>query len=381
MSVGLMDADMARYTLVPFNLEIMKLSAYYKKKGEIVILSPDFSPERNTQFIYRQDYAGEYPANLTNIENVEYGGLAFSNNKYAPLPLEVERMKPDTSIYARQKTTWTDTKRSGATTMFNQLSRAEHCRLSLDGATVWSDYYKQFRLLSKARLVMLHDYDLAAIDKSYETVQTILKHARQDGIPTRIGMKYPVRVTSGEELMRWTELAPAANFYSIEYDGVMDMYHFIQFVSTCRSATVFNQLDYYVTASSSSENDFVKNHLREIFRQVIISRSYRVFFTLKYEDNFFFDKRWEDVIKLLNYYHNSYKSESVWKYYAMINTDTLFDFAASTSQQPHAYYKGEVMTRQEIRQVFKFVQNAYPDLFKDFYECNLNTIGEEYDSI
>ena len=43
MSVGMYDMDMATYTLVPFNLELMKLSAYYKKKREVVILSPFYS--------------------------------------------------------------------------------------------------------------------------------------------------------------------------------------------------------------------------------------------------------------------------------------------------------------------------------------------------
>jgi hypothetical protein len=82
MSIGIMDADMAEYTLVPFNLEAMKLSAYYKKKGEIVILSPSFTPDRHTKFIYRKDYDdGEYPINLFAENNVEYGGLAFSNNR------------------------------------------------------------------------------------------------------------------------------------------------------------------------------------------------------------------------------------------------------------------------------------------------------------
>ena len=102
MSVGLMDADMMTYSLVPFNLELMKLSAYYKKKGEIVIFSPTFSPERNTLFIYRKDYDdGDYPSGLTWYKNTEYGGLAFSNNIYQPLPLEIERMRPDTSIYEK----------------------------------------------------------------------------------------------------------------------------------------------------------------------------------------------------------------------------------------------------------------------------------------
>ena len=102
MSVGIMDADMATYTLVPFNLEVMKLSAYYKKKGEIVVLSPSFTPDRNTKFIYRKDYNdGEFPAGLTRAPNVEYGGLAFSNNIYKPLPAEIERVQPDTHIYEK----------------------------------------------------------------------------------------------------------------------------------------------------------------------------------------------------------------------------------------------------------------------------------------
>ena len=101
MSVGIYDADLATYTLVPFNLEAMKLSAYYKKKGEIVVLAPHFTPEKNTKFILRKDYDdGNFPLGLT-LPNVEYGGLAFSNNVYQPLPLEIECMKPDASLYAR----------------------------------------------------------------------------------------------------------------------------------------------------------------------------------------------------------------------------------------------------------------------------------------
>ena len=102
MSVGLMDADMMAYSLVPFNLEIMKLSTYYKKKGEIVIFSHTFSPEKNSKFIYRKDYDdGRYPPSLMRAKNVKYGGLAFSNNIYQPLPIEIERLQPDTSIYEK----------------------------------------------------------------------------------------------------------------------------------------------------------------------------------------------------------------------------------------------------------------------------------------
>ena len=83
MSVGLMDWDFSTYLLVPFNLEIMKLSTYYKKKREIVVLSKDFEPNYYTKFIYRKDYTDQlFPKGLMTTGNVEYGGLAFSNNIY-----------------------------------------------------------------------------------------------------------------------------------------------------------------------------------------------------------------------------------------------------------------------------------------------------------
>lgn len=83
MSIGIMDADISAYTLVPFNLEVMKLAAYYRKNKEIVILAPSFTPGRHQKFFYRKDYNdGNFPVGLLNTKNVEYGGLAFSNNVY-----------------------------------------------------------------------------------------------------------------------------------------------------------------------------------------------------------------------------------------------------------------------------------------------------------
>ena len=44
MSYGLYDADLPYYPIPFYNLELMKLSSYYKRKREIVGLSPNFSP-------------------------------------------------------------------------------------------------------------------------------------------------------------------------------------------------------------------------------------------------------------------------------------------------------------------------------------------------
>ena len=375
MSIGIMDADMSSYTLVPFNLEVMKLSAYYKKKGEIVTLSPSFSPEKNTKFFYRKDYNdGEFPLNLLTSKNVEYGGLAFSNNVYNPLPLEIEKQRPDTEIYAKMEPIIKGTTSGARNKIFQNMMTAEHCRISLDGKTVWKDYPSQFKYLAGARNLMLHDYDLGAIEGGFETVQEILSKARTDGWATKVGMKFPVQVKDGKELLKWSSLNSNSTFYSLRYIGVMDDDTFNEWVSTCRQRAVYSQMEYHVTAQWYDPNDFIENLLPKIFRQVIISRSYRVFFSLKYDEGFFPDPRWENVIRLFNYYHNSYSGEPLSRYFNMIADDTMFDFASKSQTVPKSYY-GEVFNKDQIREIFAFVREFNYPLFKDFYECTAEKLG------
>ena len=377
MSVGIYDADLSTYSLVPFNLEAMKLSAYYKKKGEIVVLSPSFTPEKNTKFIYRKDYNdGMFPTGLTKMDNVEYGGLAFSNNVYTPLPLEIERMKPDTEIYRKAENIILNAagREREKKKIFQNMMTAEHCRLSLDGKTIWKDYPSQFKFLGSARNVMFHDYDLGAVEGAFEEVQKILARARTDGWATKVGMKFPVQVRDGQALLNWTSLNSNSTFYSLRFDGVMDDDTFNEWIGSCRQRAVYSQMEYHITAPWYDPNQFVIELLPKIFRQVIISRSYRIFFSLKYDEDFFPDKRWGDVIRLFNYYHNSYANEPQTRYYTMIADDTMFDFAKNCQEVPRAYY-GDVFNINQIRELFVFVRENNYSLFKDFYECTAEKLG------
>jgi hypothetical protein len=376
MSVGIMDADLATYTLVPFNLEAMKLSSYYKKKGEIVVLSPSFTPERNTKFFYRKDYNdGDFPLNLLTTPNVEYGGLAFSNNKYFPLPLEIERMKPDTSLYESAAAAILGNMSNDRKKIYYNMMEGEHCRISLDGKTVWSEYPRQFRSLSSARNLLFHDYDLAAIDGGFETVKYILSRARNDGWATKVGMKFPVQMYDGQTLLNWSSLNSNSTFFSTRYNGVIDDDAFLEWVGSVRQRAIYTQIDYHVTSPRYEENHFIEHLLPKIFRQVIISRSYYVFFTLTYDEDFFSDKRWCDVIRLFNFYHNSYSGVPQAAYLRKISEDTLFDFASASDKIPRKYYQGKAMSKDEIRSIFRFVREKHYPLFTDFYECNAKKLG------
>lgn len=371
MSIGMYDVDMATYTLVPFNLELMKLSAYYKKKREIVVLSPEFTPDRHEKFFMRKDFDdGNYPFGFQQIPNLEYGGYAFTNGIYVPLEPEIEKMRPDPTIYERMEKTIMATKGRDTKKIFQNMMEAEHCRLSLDGKTIWEDYPRQFKFLQTARNLMFHDYDLGKIEGSFDEVKKLLARARTDGWATRVGMKFPVSVSAGQDLLNWISIKPNSTFYSLRYEGVIDKDCYRDFVGILREKSIYKQLDYYITMSSANQEEFIEKYIQQVFRQVVKARSYRVFFTLKYEEDFFIDKRWEKVIDLFNFYHNSMSCLPQSAYLQKISEDTMFDFARATYNDLPFYYQ-KAMTTNEIREIFYFVRENHPALFEDFYEYNI----------
>lgn len=264
MSVGLYDLDMKTYTQVPINLEIAKLSSYYKGKREIVALSPSFQPSRFSKFIIRKDYEdGIYPRNLLNFDNIEYGGYAFSNGLYVPLPDEIEVQKPDLSIYERYRDEFSTTKEFE--TAFQTMSNAQHLRLSLDGKTIWNDYHKQLWDPDDTTVFFFHDKNLNQIDGAYELITELT--SRNKGLMNGfVGMKFPVVVDNGEDLLKWCSFKPAHSFFCLQYNGVIDDEVLAEFVTKRYGKSFLRQLDYVVTIGFKDQEDFIQNGLLKIYR-------------------------------------------------------------------------------------------------------------------
>ncbi len=379
MSIGIMDSDFSTYTYVPFNLEAMKTSAYYKGRREIVILTNEFTPDRHKQFFYFKDYEdGIYPKNLLTTPNVKYSGLAFSNNQYIPLPHDIEIMRPDTSLYEPKHNLILKGSIYGKEArekIYKNLITAEHIRLSIDNKNIWSEYPKQFKSLTTARNIIFHDYDLNKIEGGYNEVKRILSFARRDGWATRIGMKFPVQINNGQDLINWSNLRTNSTFYSLTYNGVIeDNDAFNDWVGICKEKTVYRQMDYIVTDARYEENYFIKELLPKIFKQVLISRSYNALFSLKYDEDFFTDKHWCSVLRLFNLFMNSYTNFGIAAFVRKVGDDTLFNFASSLKDEPE-FYLNNPMTKDQAREVFYFVRENQPELFKDFYECTSNKLG------
>ena len=137
MSIGLYDGDIKTYPSAAFNLELMKYATYYKKKNQVVTLTPYLQPERYTTFIYRQDYpSSTYPTKI--LKNSIYGGYAFTNGLYVPLDENIERQPPDITIY--EDYNWFSINGFTNAKKLSTMRNSAHCRLSIDNKTLWNNF-------------------------------------------------------------------------------------------------------------------------------------------------------------------------------------------------------------------------------------------------
>lgn len=375
MSISIIDADMNIYLHTVFNLEAMKISSYYKKRREIVLLSSEIYPERHEKLFYRKDYNdGMFPSKILEYKNIESGGYAFTGNTYQPLDLNIEKCSPDTSLYEKFRKPFCAQK--GKDKIFNAMIAAEHCRMSLDGKTIWKDYGSQFRNLKGARTIIFHDYDLNKIEGIIPEIKKILARARTDGWATTIGSKFPIVVNNGQDLIEWCSFKTSSYFFQIEYLGILDMDHFTQWINLCNGKTIYTYFGYNVT-QKVTEQFLIKYGLEMILNQIVMARSRRIFFTLKYDKGFFSDKRWELVLKLFNFYLNSMKNTGCDNYLYKIEYDTLYDFAKNTRDDKNLEkYYNDYLTKTQIRQIFKFVREKNYTLFTKFYETSIHKLEE-----
>lgn len=202
MDIGLLDQDAlsSPSTFLP-NLEIMKLSTYYKKNKNYVsfILDPN-KIERYNKVVLRKDINdGEYLSELFLEDKCEYGGLAFTNGIYVPLEEEIENSIPDISIYSSYfkriligKKKYEDLQR--------KLLKSSFIRLSSNGKTCNLDSSKGF-IGEGARIentIYIYDIGIFNIENASEAISDIVLGKKQ-----KAKIVHPQYCNNFSEIEKW----------------------------------------------------------------------------------------------------------------------------------------------------------------------------------
>ena len=357
MSYGLYDADLPYYPIPFYNLELMKISSYYKHKREIVGLSPNFSPNKYNNFIIRQDFYNPHFQHY-NYMNVSYGGRAFDGETYKPLPLEIEMTRPDISLYSQVKPQHVRKSKIGA---LNVMKRAEHIRLSLDGKTIWKDFEKQFRYDNDCFGVIFHDYDLNKIKGAYELINNNVNSWIKNQGGRRVGMKFPIQVDNKEDMCKWLSLSPMSTYFSLQHNGLIDNSYILELASVKEKSTAISQ------ASMNLLKDCSIDNIQRILRTIINLRTYYIAFPLIYDEALLIDDNWKRVMMLINSY-NEHLLDAVRRetFKQTEPYETLYDYCYKKIKK--LTVRDEFLTKDFIQSVFQFVRKNNYELFKDFYE-------------
>ena len=361
MSIGLYDIDFFKYHQVMFNLEIMKMATYFKGKREITVLSPTYSPEKYTHFYLRKDfYDGTFPSRLNSYDNLHYGGLAFTSGNYVPMLEEIERVIPDTFVYDKYKHLFLEGAKMHKNA-YTSLSSNLHLRLSLDGKNVWNNFEKQIPH-RKTKIIFFHDPDLGSVEGAGEVIKDLLKiYSYSKDKSASLGLKFPLRVNSLKDFQKWNEFQFNETFFNIEINKVLDDEEYVDLVEMTTKAEA-GKITYTIADASSSKNDFIMNVLPRIFKQTIFCCRHHKRILLNISDDFPIEQEWRDVVTLFNLYMSAAQSytESI---------PALYVFCKNMRSR-EGMYRNSVMCKEDARNLFLFVMDRQPELFKLFYECN-----------
>lgn len=359
MSIGLYDEDFFKYHQTVPNLELMKLATYYKRKREIVVLSPSIAPDRYSKFFLRKDYYdGTFPQELKEYNNIQYGGLAFSYNKYYALSQDIEACNADFSIYLPYKSIFENNLKNNAMA-YVTLKNAAHLRLSLDEKTVSPFFIDQIKRMGSRNVLFLHDYDLSNVEGAKAAVSEGLYYLNYENRKTRLATKYPIRCKNLAQFKEWKEiqLSSYGNFRITSILNDEDFFELAKYVEEIRGLHVI----YSPYPSSSAANHFSEDELLRIFKQVIFCCNNHVKILLSVSDNFLLTQESVDLIRLfssyINFYQNYDITDGLYRYCKLLKTETTAGFQ-------------EVVTKEKARKSFLYVAENYPNLFKEFYERN-----------
>lgn len=362
MTYGLYDADLPFYPTPFYNLELMKLSTYYKRKREIVGLSPTFSPNMYSHFIVRQDFELPiiYPLQM---DKVVYGGRVFDGEKYKPLPYDIEICKPDKNLYSSLKKKYKD--KAAVSTM----RRAEHIRLSLDGKTIWKDFEKQFRYDSSTYGIIFYDYNLNEIDGAFDLIKDNINSWIKSSNGRRIGMKFSIKTDNEQDLFKWLQLPSVNQYYALEHTKLIDK-EWIPIFKEIKQVNSWRQIKLNIN-EIIKKDDFTSSGINKLYRYIINLRTNLISFPLIYDENILTDE-WKKVMKLISFYNQHMYSRIIRSDYVDRNkNETMYSYIRGTFRSTAR--KDDFFEIDSIREIFQFVRFNNYNLFKDFYEYR----GEE----
>lgn len=265
MYIGLIDYDALSYPKKFFpNLEIMKLSSYFKKDKNIVklVLNQSDLDKYSKIYLRKNINDNDYPSSLILNERCTYGGLAFTNNEYLPMGMEIESCVPDLQIYDKYYSNFNVSKL--VKEKKDMLAKSCFVRLIYNGEI--KNFYKN-------SCTPLHKGSIFIYDMNLFDTNNILPILNNIGYKTHIKFIYPQTIKNKEIYFQvCREKWNYAKNKIIFNDKIVLNKEFKDF---CINSKDFKIKGYFLTGYDSN-NTFTENYLKQEINRVLNRTIYSV---------------------------------------------------------------------------------------------------------
>lgn len=78
-------------------------------------------------------------------------------------------------------------------------------------------------------------------------------------VSRKLAMKFPIIVDNMKDLKSWLKYDSSFHYFSLQYNGIMNDEEIYELLTSKDYSTSPKKIDYFVTATSSDENDFVEH--------------------------------------------------------------------------------------------------------------------------
>lgn len=357
MSVGLYDNDLMNHDFDFFNLELMKLSAWYKRKGEIVKLSPFFEPDRFTKFFFQKDGdLNNLPIDFFQTQRISYGGRYFSELYQ---PLEHELIYPDKTIYEGKENYFKDKQ------LFKSLMGGEHCRLSFNGQEISKDYQKQISDIKNCYSLFFYDYDLVSLAGGHQELLRLqdIRETKNELWKTHLGFKFPLQFNSIADLLKWQDIRFKRNATVFNINFAMTAEEFLTFYSLTAEGKYKCRLINY--------NPFHEKYTDELwcklYNQLLVSSNEGLPIILNIDN---LSEKNKSIARLLNHYLK-------WAYHKQEKTGWGYappfsDFIKMLKWTPEEF--------DRVKQTLTRLRQSYPEFFERLKKYHCGEAKEELEN-
>lgn len=222
--IGLYDRDFIENLKKPFfNIQLMKMSTYYKNKREMVSYVTDLSRAKyyTTIFYFQDNPQFSFAPEIAMNQNIVVMGRAFGITELAP---DIEKCEPDVTIY---ETVWNTCKNQTRDSKQMYLFMTSAAHVTAENLPEDFDITNLVFRGRQRKQIVFHDFKIG------ERAAALINELTSVYSQVSVAFRHLAIITHPSVLLALTSCGTPGRYNRYFYDGPLSWFQYIDWINNC----------------------------------------------------------------------------------------------------------------------------------------------------